>query len=249
MNLESKVCLITGGTKGIGAAAALKLAQLGAHIVINGRNADAEAETVERQVKALGRKCIVQIADVSKAGDAVNLVNAAASALGGVDVLVHSAGGGVPGTLLDVDPQAWYRAFDVHVHAAFHLCRASIPLMKRKKEGAIILISSVAGLRGCPGAFTYGVVKGALPQFARALARDLGDDNIRVNCVSPGIVRTRFHDGLTAEQVKNNIEKRIPLHREGTTQEVAEVIATLVSNDFITGENVVIDGGMSMRIV
>ena len=249
MNLEGKVCLITGGTKGIGAAAALKLAQLGAHIVINGRNADAEAETVERQVKALGRKCSVQIADVSKAGDAVNLVNAAASALGGVDVLVHSAGGGVPGTLLDVDPQAWYRAFDVHIHAAFHLCRASIPLMKRKKEGAIILISSAAGLRGCPGAFSYGVVKGALPQFARALARDLGDDNIRVNCVSPGIIRTRFHDGLTPEQVKNNIEKRIPLHREGTTQEVAEVIATLVSNDFITGENVVIDGGMSMRIV
>lgn len=249
MNLEGKVCLITGGTKGIGAAAALKLAQLGAHIVINGRNADAEAETVERQMKALGRKCIVQIADVSKAGDAVNLVNAAASALGGVDVLVHSAGGGVPGTLVDVDPQAWYRAFDVHIHAAFHLCRASIPLMKRKKEGAIILISSAAGLRGCPGAFTYGVVKGALPQFARALARDLGDDNIRVNCVSPGIIRTRFHDGLTPEQVKNNIEKRIPLHREGTTQEVAEVIAMLVSNDFITGENVVIDGGMSMRIV
>jgi len=93
------------------------------------------------------------------------------------------------------------------------------------------------------------VVKGAIPQFTRALAYELADDNIRVNCVSPGVIRTRFQNYLTKEQVKNNIENRIPLHREGTAEDVADVICMLVKNDFITGENVVIDGGMTMRIV
>jgi NAD(P)-dependent dehydrogenase (short-subunit alcohol dehydrogenase family) len=121
--------------------------------------------------------------------------------------------------------------------------------MKEKKEGAIVLISSAAGLRGCLGAFAYGVVKGALPQFARSLARELAEDNIRVNAVSPGVIRTPFQNSLTPEQVKNNIANRIPLHREGQPEDVAEVIGMLVTHDFITGETIAIDGGMTMRIV
>jgi NAD(P)-dependent dehydrogenase (short-subunit alcohol dehydrogenase family) len=249
MKLEGKICLITGGTKGIGAATALEMARQGAHVAINGRTADEEAGALQAAIQAMGRKCHVQIGDVSVPEQAVECVEATAKVLGGVDVLVHSAGGAAPGTLLNVKPEDWYRAFDIHIHAAFHLCRAAIPIMQRKKEGAIVLISSVAGLRGCPGAVAYGVVKGAIPQFVRALARDLADDNIRVNCVSPGIIRTRFHAAMTPEQAKLNLEKRIPLHREGTPEEVATVIATLATNDFITGENLVIDGGMSMRIV
>jgi NAD(P)-dependent dehydrogenase (short-subunit alcohol dehydrogenase family) len=249
MKLEGKVCLITGGTKGIGAATALELARQGAHVAINGRTADNEARALKFAIEALGRKCHLQIGDVSVPEQAVECVEATAAALGGVDVLVHSAGGPAPGTLLDVQPGDWYRAFDIHIHAAFHLCRTAIPFMKKKREGAIILVSSIAGLRGCPGAMAYGVVKGALPQFARSLARDFADDNIRVNCVSPGVIRTRFHAAMSPEQAKLNLEKRIPLHREGTPEGVATVIATLVTNDFITGENLVIDGGMSMRIV
>ncbi|HEY3770802.1 MAG TPA: SDR family NAD(P)-dependent oxidoreductase [Candidatus Angelobacter sp.] len=249
MELDGKVCLITGGTKGIGAAAAVELARRGAHISINGRAADEEANRVKDEVEALGRKCHLHIADVSLAAEAVRCVETTAETLGSVDVLIHSAGGAVPGSLIDVTTGAWNRAFDIHVHAIFHLCRAAIPWMKGRREGAIVLVSSVAGLRGCAGAIAYGVVKGALPQFARSLARELADDNIRVNCVSPGIIRTRFQDHLTPDQVANNIKNRIPLHREGKPEEVADAIAMLVCNDFITGENVVIDGGMTMRIV
>lgn len=139
-------------------------------------------------------------------------------------------------------------AFAVHVHSIFHLCRAAAPHMARQGEGAIILLGSAAGLRGCPGALAYGVVKGALPQFARGLARELADQNIRVNCVSPGIIRTPFQAHLTPEQIDNN-RNRVPLHREGRPEEVAHVIVSLIENDFITGENVVVDGGMTMRIV
>jgi NAD(P)-dependent dehydrogenase (short-subunit alcohol dehydrogenase family) len=169
--------------------------------------------------------------------------------LGSIDIVVHAAGGAVPGGLLSVTPEAWYAAFEVHLHAIYHLCRAAVPFMKKKREGAIILIGSAAGSRGCLGALAYGVVKGALPQFTRILARELADDNIRVNAVAPGIIRTPFQDFLTPEQAANNIQNRIPLHREGNPNDVADLITTLVCNDFITGETVAVDGGMTMRIV
>lgn len=248
MTLHGKVCLITGGTKGIGAATAVKLASLGADVCINGRVADEEAIRVQAQVEACGRRCLLHVGDVSRPAEAARCVEATVEALGNVDVLVHCAGGAAPGGILEVDPEVWSQAFDIHVHAIFHLSRAAVPHMRKRGEGAIVLISSAAGLRGCDGAIAYGVVKGAIPQFARALARELANDNIRVSCVSPGIVRTRFQDYLTPEQVKNNIENRIPLHREGKPEDVADAISMLVLNEFITGETIVVDGGFTMRI-
>jgi NAD(P)-dependent dehydrogenase (short-subunit alcohol dehydrogenase family) len=248
MKLDGKVSLITGGTSGIGAATALELARLGSDIMISGRRIDARAKAIERQVASLGRRCLLVAADMSVPEEATRLVRETVAQMGSVDVLVHAAGGAAPGNLLQVTPEVWYGAFNVHVHAIFHLCRAAVPIMKMKKEGAIVLIASAAGSRGCSGAIAYGVAKGALPQFARSLARELGDDNIRVNAVSPGIIRTPFQDYLTPEQVKNNIENRIPLHREGKPEDVAEVVAMLATNNFITGETIAVDGGMTMRI-
>src|ERR1019366_4267708 len=144
--------------------------------------------------------------------------------LGRLDVLVHAAGGAIPGGFFEVTEESWLKAFDVHVHAVLWLARAAVPHMIEQGEGATILISSAAGHRGCLGAMAYGVVKGALPQFARTLARELADYNIRVNCVSPGIIRTPFQDFLTPEQVENNIKNRIPLHREGKPEHVARAI-------------------------
>ena len=248
MKLDGKAALVTGGTKGIGAATAIELARRGADLVINGRNEDEEARGVRAKILALGRRCEIVTADVAKPDEATRCVKETAELLGSCDVLVHSAGGPVPGSLLDVAPEAWYGGFDVHVHAAFHLCRAAVPLMRQKGEGAIVLVSSVAGIRGCPGIIAYGTVKGAVLQFARMLARELADDNIRVNCVSPGIIRTRFHDKMTPGQKQHNLDNRIPLHREGKPDDIAQAVALLVENDYATGENVVIDGGLTMRI-
>src|SRR5207302_3606848 len=129
----------------------------------------------------LGRRCEMIVADCAKPEEIAHGVRAANDRLGGIDILVHSAGGAVPGTLLEVTPEAWYAAFEVHVHAIFHLCRAALPLMRLKKEGAVILISSAAGKLGVQGNLAYQVVKGTLPQFTRALAREFASDNIRVN--------------------------------------------------------------------
>ncbi len=248
MILKGKTVLITGGTKGIGAAAAIELAQHGANIAIVGRSDDAEAVEVREQIQKYDRSCELILADVGIPEEAVRCVEETAARLGSVDVLIHSAGGPVPGGLLEISPEDWMRAFDVHVHAVFFLCRATIPLMRERKQGAIILISSAAGVRGCPGNTCYQVVKGALPQFARALARDFADDQIRINVVAPGIIRTRFHHAMSEETREHNIANRIPLHREGTPEQVASLIRELATNDFITGEVISIDGGMTMRI-
>jgi NAD(P)-dependent dehydrogenase (short-subunit alcohol dehydrogenase family) len=248
MNLEGKVALITGGTRGIGAATALDLAERGADVALVGRNDDDEARQIAARIEKLGRRSALILADLSRPEDATRVVEQTARQLGSPDVLVHSAGGPVSGSLLDISPDAWHAAFDIHVHAIFYLCRAAVPAMRQKKEGAIVLISSVAGIRGVPFAPAYQVVKGALPQFARAMAREFADDNIRVNVVAPGVIRTRFHAGMTPEAKQHNLDNRIPLHREGTPEQVAQLIAQLVVNDYITGETMVIDGGLTMRI-
>lgn len=248
MNLQGKVCLITGGTRGLGAAAAIEFARRGADLALNGRYLDAESEETKREVEALGRRCVLLQGDMGKAEEARQCVAQTVEAFGALDVLVHSAGGPVPGGFLTVSEEAWYQAFEVHVHALFHLGRAAVPHIQKQGEGAIILISSAAGVRGVMNAAAYGTVKGTLIQMVRIMARELAESNIRVNCVAPGVIRTRFQDILTPEQVKNNLENRIPLHREGTPYDVAQVIALLAENEFMTGETVVIDGGLTSRI-
>ena len=248
MQLEKKVGLVTGGTRGIGAATAMALAAEGAHVSIVGRRLDAEAKETQRRIEALGRRCLLIHADVGIPGEAARCVEEASRQLGSVDVLVHSAGGPVNGGLLELKPEDWHAAFDVHVHAIFHLCRAVIPTMRQKKWGAIILISSAAGIRGIKTNVAYQVVKGALPQLARALAYEFANDNIRVNCVAPGVIRTAFHEAMPAQVKQHNLENRIPLHREGTPEQVASLILALITNEYITGETVSIDGGLTMRI-
>jgi NAD(P)-dependent dehydrogenase (short-subunit alcohol dehydrogenase family) len=248
MQLHGKTALITGGTRGIGAATAIAFARAGADVVLSARHQDDDARRTKQAIEALGRRGEIITADCGIAADCTRLVTDTVSALGRLDVLVHAAGGAVPGSLLEVTSEAWNAAFDVHVHAVFHLARAAAPHLRQGGEGAIVLISSTAGKLGVMGNLAYQAVKGALPHLTRALARELASDNIRVNCVAPGVIRTKFHEHMSAEQKKLNLEQRIPLHREGTPEQVAEVILLLATNDYMTGDTVTIDGGLTSRI-
>jgi NAD(P)-dependent dehydrogenase (short-subunit alcohol dehydrogenase family) len=248
MNLTGKRALVTGGTRGIGAAIAVDLARQGCDVAINGRNDDDAAAAVKQAVATAGRKCVSLIADVARTDELERIVRDAEAGLGGLDILVHSAGGPSFGTIDECTPEQWKATFDVHVHAAYFLCRRALPIIRKAGEGAIILVSSVAGIRGCPGAVAYGTAKAAVLHFTRMLARDEADNNIRVNCVAPGIIRTRFHENMTPEAKAHNLAVRIPLHREGTPEHVAEAVRLLVTNDFITGEVIVVDGGSSMQV-
>lgn len=248
MNLTDKVALVTGGTRGIGAATALLLAERGAHVAVTGRHEDDESRAVVDKIRALGRRAAMLVADSSVPEQNTFAVEETLDKLGGLDLLAHSAGGPVDGRLMEITSAAWYSAFDTHVHAVFHLCRAAVPHFRSQKCGAIVLVSSTAGIRGVVTNIAYQTVKGALPQLTRALARELADDNIRVNCIAPGVIRTRFHANMTEQQKRLNLEQRIPLHREGTPEQVASAIVELATNEYITGQTLVIDGGLTMRI-
>ena len=248
MDLKNNVALITGGTQGIGAATALALAEAGADIAVVARDPKKTEPGLQDRIEALGRRYLALAADVSKPSEARQCVRDTVAQLGRVDVLVHSAGGPVPGTFLEISPETWNAAFDIHVHAIFHLCQEALPAMRQRKHGSILLVSSSAGIRGVAGNVAYQVVKGVLPQLTRALARECAADNVRVNCVAPGVIRTAFHTHMPPEVKKNNLENRIPLRREGTPEQVGHLIRELITNDYITGETVSIDGGLTMRI-
>ena len=246
-DIRDHVAIITGGTRGIGAATGIALAERGVRLVVNGRTSD---EEVEQNLATLRDLTDVEVLH----GDAANPVTAdelaktAQARFGRIDFAVAAAGGPAPGKITELTAEQWMAAFDVHVHAVFHLFRAVHGALSTR-GGGFLMVGSVAGIRGCPGTVAYQVVKGALPQFARALARDHGHEGIRVNVIEPGIVRTRFHRAMTPEAEKNNLDNRIPLRRFGKAEDVATAAVELLTNPFITGETLVIDGGMSMRIV
>ncbi|MEX2214496.1 MAG: SDR family NAD(P)-dependent oxidoreductase [Phycisphaeraceae bacterium] len=249
MNLTGKAALITGGTMGIGAAIALDLAKHGADIAIAARHIEGPAAEVKKQIEAMGHRCLLIAADLSQEQPCNDCVKRTAEHFGRLDVLVHNAGGPSAGRIEDVSGEQWRTTMALHVDACFYLCKAALPHLKKAGEAAIITVSSTAGIRGVPGAITYATAKGAIPQFTRSLARDLADFNIRVNCVAPGVIRTRFHDDMPPEKKEYNLKHRIPLHREGTSEQVAQVVNLLVTNAYITGETYVIDGGLTSRIV
>ncbi len=246
-NEERQVAIITGGTRGIGAAIARALAARGVDLVLFGRHGDAEVEALLAELGAV-TGVVFEAGDVGDPASAERLVALAMERFGRIDYLVPAAGGGVPGTALTVSLDAWNDAFRVHVHAPFHLFRAAHPALA-KQGGSVLLVSSVAALRGIPNATAYGTVKGALLQLGRTLARDHAHENIRVNMICPGIIETRFHAAMTPEARRNNLDNRIPLHRFGTAENVATSSIELLTNPFITGETLVVDGGMSMRMV
>ena len=244
---DREVAIITGGTRGIGAAIARRFAARPVDLVLSSRFGDEEVEALLADLAAETNVIFVE-SDVTEAGAAEKLVAAAMDRFGRIDYLVPAAGGAVPGTALTVAPKAWEDAFRVHVHAPFYLFRAAHAALA-VRGGAVLLVSSVAALRGIPGAVAYGTVKGAVLQLGRTLARDHAGENIRVNMICPGIIETRFHAAMTPEARKNNLDNRIPLHRFGTVDNVATASMELLTNPFITGETLVVDGGMSMRMV
>ena len=244
-DLTDKVAVITGGTRGIGLAIAGQILAAGGRVMLGGRTASDEVRALQASHGA-GRVAL-DLGDIAVPDHATRLVETAGRQFGRIDVLIHAAGGPAPGTIMDLSTGGWMDAFALHVHPVFHLFRAAHPFLK-VDGGAVLLVSSVAGLRGCPGSVAYQTVKGALIPLAKALAFDNAVHRIRVNVIAPGIIRTAFHAAMTDVAKAHNIANRIPLRREGTVGDVAEAAMGLIRNEFITGEVLTIDGGMSMRI-
>jgi NAD(P)-dependent dehydrogenase (short-subunit alcohol dehydrogenase family) len=224
------------------------LAARGARVLFTYRTGKREAEDL---VGALGARAGAECfpCDVRDPSAIEGLVEEIRGRGIRLDILVNNAGGPIRGTFEDATVELWEEAFALHVRAPALFAKGFARDMKEKRRGVIVNIGSVAGMRGVPGVTVYSTVKGAVIAMTRTMARDLAEFGVRAVCVSPGIIRTDFHKAMTAEAKAFNEQTRIPLHREGSPAEVAHLIVSLIENDFVTGDNFVIDGGMSMRIV
>ena len=247
MNLKDRVAVVTGSSRGIGRAIVIKLASLGAKVVVNYRtNAEAAREVVEAIGDQGGQAIAVQ-ADVGDADDAKRLIKAAQSTYGRLDILVNNAGTTHDTLLLRMSEKDWDLVINTNLKGAFNCTKAAIRPMMRQRYGRIVNITSVAGLAGNPGQANYSAAKAGLVGFTKAVAKEVGSRNITVNAVAPGYIPTDLTASLPQELVEKAIEMT-PLGRPGTSEEIANAVAFLVSDEanYITGVVLRVDGGLAM---
>lgn len=249
MDLSGKVAIVTGSSRGIGRAIALKLARLGAKLVVNYRTNREAALEVVKEIWSQGGECIAVQADVRMAEEAQKLIKAAQETYGRVDILVNNAGTRRDSLLVRMSEADWDLVLDTNLKGAFHCAKAVQRPMMRQRYGRIVNISSVSGVVGNAGQTNYSAAKAGLIGFTKALAKEVGSRNLTVNAVAPGYVPTDLTANLSEELVERAIEAT-PLGRMGTPEDIANAVAFLVSDEasFITGQTLCVDGGMSMYI-
>lgn len=247
MKLENKVVIVTGGARDIGKAVSEKLAAEGARVVVNYFSSPEQGNATVAAIESAGGSAIAVAGDMTKKADVDNLVSETVKAYGdSIDILVNVVGGLVARKqLAEMDDEFFDRLMRLNVTSTFLTTQAVVPHMA--SGAAIVNFSSQAGRDGGgPGASAYATSKGAVITFTRAMAKELGPSNIRVNCVCPGMISTTFHDTFTKDEVRGNVAAATPLRREGNASEVADLVAYLASSEssFMTGNCVDINGGL-----
>jgi len=248
MNLSGKTAIVTGGARDIGRAISLKLASMGANVVVNYFNRKEDADTTLEQIKAAGGNAIAVHADVTKQEDCENMVKAAQEAFGNdVHILVNNAGGLVARKKLsEMDLEFWEFVMKLNMSSIFLMHKVTVPHMP--EGSSIINLASLAGRDGGGGgASAYATSKGAVMTFTRGMAKELGPQGIRVNALCPGMIATKFHDDFTPDNVREIVANKTPLRKQGDANEVADLVGYLATQEssFITGANIDINGGLA----
>jgi 3-oxoacyl-[acyl-carrier protein] reductase len=243
--LSGRVAIVTGGSRGIGRATVLRLAEAGADVVVNYIHNEAAAEQVARQAREHGVQALTVRADVADMNLAAALVEKTVEHFDRVDLLVANAGVWEGAPVEEMSEALWDRVIDANLKGTWTTCRAVVPVMKRQRSGAIVIVSSTAGQRGEAGYSNYAASKGGQISFTKSLAAELAPD-IRVNCVAPGWVDTELNEGVFADKrFKQKIIDTIPLGRVATADDLALSIVFLASDwaGSITGEVLNVNGG------
>ncbi len=244
--LEGKVALITGGGTGIGRATALRFARDGADVAVNYSRSKDDADQTVADLEALGRKAVAIQADVSDNTSVVKMVEETVAALGRLDILVNNAGTTRMVPLDDLDgltDEDWNRTVAVNVKGTFYTCRAAIPRMKETGGGRIVNVGSIAGTTGQGSSIAYAASKAAIICMTKSLAVSQAPE-IQVNVVSPGLVETRWSAGW--EESNQGHARSTPMHRNAQAEDVAEAIYGVATSGFVTGQNLIIDGGRTL---
>ena len=245
MDPSNRVAIVTGSGQGIGRAIALKLAEVGATIIVNDI-AEASVNSVTEEIKAMNRESLAVLADVSSSSDVERLVKTATDTYGKVDILVNNAGITRDQLLLRMSDEDWDRVMNVNLKSVFLCTRALLRHMIKQRWGRIINLSSIVGLVGNTGQANYASAKAGIIGFTRTIAKEVASRNITVNAIAPGFIDTGMTQQLDEKQ-KQELQKRIPVGYLGTPRDVAEAAAFLASEEarYITGQVLSVDGGMA----
>jgi len=247
MQLKGKTAVVTGSGRGLGKAIALKLAQMGANIVLNDIvNSDSIDETAE-EFRAAGFNVIVTKGDVRNPDDVKEMVDKAVETFGSIDILVNNAGITKDKPLAMMSIEDWDDVLDINLKGAFICTKAVAKVMIKQKSGKIINVASVAGVMGNPGQANYSASKAGLIGLTKTTAKELASRSITCNAVAPGLIKSKMTD-ILPEKVKESYLNSIPLKRFGTPEDVANVVGFLASEDsnYVNGQVIHIDGGLVM---
>ena len=250
IDLSGQVALITGSSRGIGAAIAKRLAAAGASVGINYRSNAADADTVIDEIRAAGGEALRVPGDVSDENTAEAVVKTTADRLGRLDILVNNAGINRDRLVMRMNAADWDDVLAVNLRGTFLSTRFAIPLMLRQRYGRVVNVSSVVGLSGNPGQANYAASKAGQIGMAKAVAREVGSRNITVNAVAPGFIEVGGDGGMTAAMTTDQraqVLSNIPAGRFGSAEDVASAVLFLVSPDagYVNGQVLTIDGGLT----
>ncbi|WP_319000967.1 3-oxoacyl-[acyl-carrier-protein] reductase [Clostridium estertheticum] len=245
--LKGKTAVVTGASRGIGRAIALKLAKDGANVVVNYRNSVDAVQEVVKEIEALGVKVLAIQADISSYADVENMIKKSVEEFGSIDILVNNAGITKDGLLMRMKEADFDSVIDINLKGAFNCTRHVAAIMLKQRSGRIINISSVSGLTGNAGQVNYSAAKAGIIGMTKSVAREFGSRGITCNAVAPGYIQTDMTEDLSAK-VKDTIMGNIPLKRLGRPEDVANVVAFLATDEaaYITGQVINVDGGMVM---
>jgi 3-oxoacyl-[acyl-carrier protein] reductase len=247
MEFAGKVAVVTGGSRGIGRAIALRLAEGGARVVVNYRSNETAANEVVEKIRSGGGESIAVQADVSQVDEAQALINTAKKAFDRVDILVNNAGTTRDTLLMRMSEDDWDVVLDTNLKGTFNCIKAASRQMMRQRYGRIVNITSVAGISGNAGQANYASAKAGIIGLTKTVAKELGGRQITCNAVAPGLVPTDLTADLPQDMVDMAIE-RTPLGRTGTVEDMAAAVAYLASDGagFVTGQVLAVDGGLAI---
>jgi 3-oxoacyl-[acyl-carrier protein] reductase len=244
--LKGKTAVVTGASRGIGRAIALKLAEQGANIAVNYVSSEQEGLKLAQEIENLGGRALVLKADVGVFSEAEQLIAMAKAEFGTIDILVNNAGITRDGLLMRMSEDDFDRVVEVDLKGVFNCTRHAVPIMVKQRSGRIINITSVVGILGNAGQVNYAAAKAGVIGLTKSLAKEIGSRNITVNAVAPGFIETDMTSGLS-DKVKELTKESIALKRFGKPDNIADTVLFLASDagEYITGQVISVDGGMA----